>query len=204
MARSNEDIPADLAALIRLGTVIEIDPAQALCRVLYGDPDDEEPAETGWIRWLAGRAGETRTWSPPSEGEQVLLLCPDGQLGAAVALPGIVQDDFPPPGSDLTEVIEWSDGARISYDPEESELRAELPAGATVTVIAPGGVTVTAEEGITLQGDVTIEGDVTIDGEVSVSGAIEAQGDVTGEGVSLANHTHSGVASGSASSGPPN
>jgi len=197
MKRAPEDIPADIAELIRLGTVVEVDLEQALCRVRYGDPDDEEPAETGWIRWLASRAGETRIWSPPSAGEQVILLCPDGQIGAGVALCGIVQDTFPPAGGDLTEAIEWSDGARISYDPEGSELRAELPAGATMTVIAPGGVTVTAEEGV------RIEGDVTIDGDLTVSGEIAAEGDVTGEGVSLAHHRHSGVQSGGSQTGEP-
>lgn len=197
MKRAPEDIPADVAELIRLGTVVEINLEQALCRVRYGDPDDDEPAETGWIRWLAGRAGETRIWSPPSEGEQVILLCPDGQIGAGIALTGIVQDSCPPAGSDLTEAIEWRDGARISYDPEGSELRAELPAGATVTVIAPGGVTVTAEEGV------RIEGDVTIDGDLNVSGRIVAEGDVTGENVNLAHHRHSGVQSGGSQTGEP-
>jgi len=202
--KRQEDIPADIAELVRLGTVIEVDLAEARCRVRYGDPDsDDEPAASGWVRWLTGRAGETRTWSPPSEGEQVVLLCPDGQLGAAVALCGIVQDAFPAVGDSVTELIEWSDGARISYDPDGSELRAELPAGATVTVISPGGVTIEAEDGVSIVGPVSIEGDVTIDGDVAVTGRIEAEGDVTAAGVSLETHRHPGVTAGGAQTGQP-
>ena len=111
-----EDIPADLAALIRIGTITEVDLDAARCTVRYGDPDDDDPGETPPIRWLAFRAGMTRIWSPPSVGEQVLLLAPDGQLGNAIAVTGIVQDAFPPLGAGEANMIEFADGARIAYD----------------------------------------------------------------------------------------
>ena len=185
-----EDIPADLAALIRIGTVTSVDLAQARCTVRYGDPDDEDPGETPPIRWLTGRASNTRSWSPPSVGEQVVLLAPDGQIGNAVALPGIVQDAFPPPGSTTTELIEFADGAVVSYDPEAHALRATLPAGGTAEIDAPGG--------ITLRGPVAIEGALSVSEDVAVAGQVDAQGDVVGDGVSLRSHVHSGVAAGSA------
>lgn len=187
----------DTAPLIRFGTVVELDLAQARCRVRYGDPDSEDEAETDWVRWLAPRAGDVRIWCAPSIGEQVLLLCPDGQIGAGVALPGLWCNAFPPPANAEADVIAWHDGARISYDPENSELLANLPAGATVHITAPGGVTIDAEGGITLQGDVTIEGNL------NVSEQIEAQGDVIGEGISLSGHKHTGVSAGGAQTGTP-
>ncbi|MXO73594.1 phage baseplate assembly protein V, partial [Alteraurantiacibacter buctensis] len=151
MSAAAEDIPARVGELIRVGTVSELDLETARCRVLYGDPDDEDGgATTGWIRWLTLRSGETRTWSPPSVGEQVLLIVPDGQIGSAVALPGLVRDMFPALGTSTTEIIEFADGARLSYDPEGHELVAELPAGATATITAPGGLTIDAAGGITL------------------------------------------------------
>lgn len=197
--RRPEDIPADLGELLRIGTVTEVDLAQARCRVRYGDPDDESGgAVTPWVRWLTPRAGQTRVWSPPSVGEQVLLFAPDGQIGAAIALPGIVSDNFPPLGSDATEMIEWADGAQISYDPVGHILEAVLPAGGEALIQSPGGLTVEAAGGIVLRGDVTIEGGVTIEG------TMDASGDVTGGGVSLSSHTHGGVQPGSGSSGAPN
>ncbi|MBA4766079.1 MAG: phage baseplate assembly protein V [Porphyrobacter sp.] len=184
-----EDIPADLASLIRIGTVLSVDLAEARCIVRFGDPDDPAPAQTTPIRWLTPRAGLTRVWSPPSVGEQVLLVCPDGQIGAAVAITGIVQDAFPPLGSTTAEMIEFADGARITYDPEASALTAELPAGGTAEIIADGGI--------------TLRGDVTIEGNVSVSKALTAAEDVVADGVSLIGHKHTDVQAGSALSGPP-
>lgn len=190
-----EDIPADMAALIRVGIVSEIDLGEARCKVRYGDPDDEDPGETPFIRWLAMRAGLTRYWSPPSVGEQVLILSPDGQIGAAIAIAGIVQDAFPPVGNSEAELIEFGDGARLTYDPQSHALTAILPAGATAEIEAPGG--------ITLRGDVTIEGDVSVTGSVAVNETVTAATDVVGDGVSLKSHVHKNVSAGSANSGPP-
>lgn len=185
----NEDIGADIAELVRIGTVVSVDLADARCVVRYGDPDEDEPAETPPIRWLAPRAGLTRIWSPPSVGEQVVLLAPDGQVGAAVALLGLVQDSFPPLGSTTAEMVEFADGARITYDPEAGQLRAVLPAGATAEIEAPGGI--------------TLRGDVTIEGSVTVSKTLTAADDVIADGISLTGHKHSGVQSGGAQTGKP-
>ena len=199
MKQSAEDIAPRLVELIRFGEVVEVDLGEARCRVRYGDPDDEGGgAVTPMIRWLTPRAGKTRIWSPPSVGEQVLLISPDGQIGNAIAVPGIVRDAFPPLGNSTLEMLEFSDGAQITYDPESHELAADLPGGGTALINSPGGLTVDAAGGITLRGDVSIEGDVSVEGE------IVATQDVTGDGVSLKNHTHGGVSSGGSSTAPPN
>jgi len=196
-----EDIPADLASLVRIGTVIEVDLDEARCIVRFGDPDDAEPAETGPIRWLTPRAGLTRVWSPPSVGEQVLLVCPDGQIGAAVAIMGIVQDSFPPLGSTTAEMIEFADGARISYDPDAHELVAVLPAGGTVDVTADGGITLRGD--VTIEGSLTVNGDAAITGDASVDQTVTAADDVVGGGISLKTHRHGQVQAGGAQSGTP-
>lgn len=190
-----EEIPADIAALIRIGTIVSVDLEAARCVVRYGDPEDDAVAQTPPIRWLAMRAGQTRTWSPPSVGEQVLLLAPDGQIGAAVAVMGLVQDAFPPLSSTTAEMIEFADGARITYDAEAGELKAQLPAGATAEIDAPGG--------ITLRGNVTIEGDVSITGTVDVSDTLTAANDVVADGISLTDHLHGLVKAGTEKSGKP-
>lgn len=196
-----EDIPADIASLIRIGTVLSVDLAEARCIVRFGDPDDPEPAQTGPIRWLSPRAGLTRVWSPPSEGEQVLLVCPDGQIGAAVAITGIVQDAFPPLGSTTAEMIEFADGAKITYDPEAHELLAVLPAGGTVDVTADGGITLRGD--VTIEGNLTTNGDAAITGDVTVDKTLTADEDVVGGGISLKTHKHGQVQAGSAQSGVP-
>ena len=191
-----EDIPADISTLIRIGSVASVDLAGGKCVVRYGNPDDEGGgAETPPIRWIHGRAGSTRTWSPPSVGEQVLLLSPDGQFGNAVAFGGITQDSAPAPGNDETEVMLFADGARLSYDPKAHALSAILPAGATARIEAPGGLSIT--------GPVTINGAVSIDGDVAITGKAGVTDDVLANGISLKDHLHGQVQGGDGQSGKP-
>ena len=185
-----EDIPSDVADLIRLGTIASVDLGARRCTVRYGVDDDEEGgATTPPVRWLAPRCGRTKVYSPPSEGEQVVLLCPDGQLAAAIALVGIDQGAFPLPSWGLTEGVEFEDGARITYDPEGHALTAVLPAGGRALIEAPGGM--------------ILRGDVRIEGNVAVAGSVAAEGEVAAGSIKLTEHRHAGVSSGSAKTEPP-
>lgn len=178
--------PVELARLlqntIRLGTIAKIDHAAARVRVTTGE------LLTEWLPWLESRAGNTRTWNPPTAGEQVLLLAPGGELAGAVVL-GAINSNAYPAVSDAPNLTRWDmpDGAVIEYDHAASHLRAELPGSAAIT--APAGVTVT--------------GPVVIEGTLHVSEAITTPADVTAAGISLVNHTTTGVRSGSDQSGPP-
>jgi len=172
-----DDIPLDPSTLIRLGIISSVTLSPPRCRVRFGDPQaDDGNIETPPIRWLALRSGATRHWSPPTVGEEVLLLCPDGQIGNGVALSGLMNDNFPPAGSSLAELVKYADGAVIGYDPQAHALTATLPEGATATIKATT---------ITLDAD-----------NVHVTGTLTAQTDVVGGGKSLKNHTHGGVQSG--------
>lgn len=109
-----------LRNLIRIGTVAEVDLDQALCRVATGDNT------TGWLNWLTLRAGQSRSWWAPSEGEQVLILSLGGELDTAFVLPGIFSDDFPPPSASAHGLyIAFPDGATLHYEPESGELQAD-------------------------------------------------------------------------------
>lgn len=186
--RQQEDIAADLSELIRLGSIASVDLAAGKCTVRYGDPDDDDGgAVTPPIRWLAMRAGKTRTWSPPSIGEQAIILAPDGQLAGAVALVGIYSDTFLAPATTMAELVHYEDGARIGYDPEAHALTALLPAGGTATIDAAGGI--------------TLRGPVTIEGNLSVQGDAVATGDVRAGSISLRGHHHDKVQPGSSISG---
>lgn len=180
----DEDIPLDPSTLIRLGRISEVTLDPPRCKVRFSDPDDaNEEGESPPIRWLANRAGKTKSWSPPSVGEEVLLLCPDGQIGNAVAMGGLSNNDNPAPGNSLAELVEYEDGAVVGYDPVTHALTAILPAGATALIEAPGG--------LTIRGDVTIEGSLT------------ASDDVTAGGISLKSHHHTDVQPGSGITGDP-
>ncbi len=178
------DTARRLENLLRYGTVEALDCAKARLRVRSGG------LLTAWLPWLAPRAGTTSVWSAPSVGEQVLVLSPGGDPACGVVLPAIYSTANPPPSDKpQTVLVTMPDGAVIAYDGDQHQLLATLPSGGSASITAPGGVSIT--------------GDVTIKGDVSVDGKVDATGDVKAGDISLQNHKHSGVQSGSAITGAP-
>ena len=189
MARIN-DPEAAAGEVLRLGTIYSVDPANATCRVESGD------LITGDIPWIAQRAGKVRYWSPPSVGEQCLLLAPEGDLDAALVIVGLYSNACPPPSTDPdVTLLQYDDGAVISYDQASHSLTATLPAGGTARIEAPGGVKIV--------GDTDISGETIIRGDLYVTGTVRATEDVIAAGISLKNHRHGQVQAGGAQSGTP-
>lgn len=176
--------------ILRLGTIATVDVADRTCTVECGD------ITTGPLPWLTFRAGNVVVWSPPSVGEQCLLLSPEGDTEAGLVLPALYSDAHPAPSDKESEtLIQFADGCVIAYDQLSHGLRAVLPSGGTAEIVADGGITIT--------GDVTITGNVTITGDASASGTVTGSTDVVGGGISLKNHKHGGVAAGGAQTGAP-
>ncbi len=180
MPRTPEDTPTDPDALIRVGIVASVDVEAGTCTVML---DEQDGAETQAIRWLHPRMGATRVWCPPSVGEQGLVLCPGGEIGAAVFVGGLHSAAFPPPIDEATPLIRFADGATLSYDPVAHELLLQLPSGATTVLVSDGGVDIV--------------------GDVSLTGTLTASVDVIGGGKSLKTHKHAGVQAGSSQTGTP-
>lgn len=172
--------------LLRLGTVFDVDHAARRCRVLSGK------LESQWLLWIHARAGETRTWDPPTIGEQCIVFSPSGEPANGIVLYGISQNDAPPPSSSPTEhVYAFPDGARIQYDHGSGALQATgiktalIQASVSVTLDTPlthctGKLEVddllTYKNGIAGTGgdnNNTITGDFThTDGELSSNGVV--------------------------------
>lgn len=179
--RTPEDTPTDPDALLRYGRVVSVDLAAARCAVAL---DDGDGAETPPLRWIAPRMGDlARVWAPPSVGEQVLVICPGGEIGAGLVLGGIVSQANPAPSDQPLALARFADGAVLSYDPAAHQLAFLLPAGATAQLVADGGISIT--------------------GDIALSGTLSATGDVLADGISLASHTHGGVQAGGSSTGGP-
>ena len=184
------DILRRLANLIRLGTIAEVDYDNRRARVASGD------LLTDFLPWSAGRAGRRAEWSAPSVGEQVILVCPQGETTGGTILCSAYSSANPAPGNTPNQhVTRYCDGAVIAYDDEAHALSATLPSGGTATLTADGG--------LTINGPVTIKGATTIKGDAAIEGKVTASGDVVGAGVSLEKHPHIGVQPGGGKSGPP-
>lgn len=176
--RTPEDIDTDPDGIVRLGRVMSVDLAAARCTVSFDDDAESPP-----LRWIEARMGATRTWSPPSVGEQVILLCPAGEIAAAVVLRGLVSEAHPAPGASTRELIQFEDGAVLAYDPAAHKLEAVLPAGGTISVVADGGIAIT--------------------GDITLTGKLTASDDVIAAGKSLKSHKHGNVQAGAAQTGTP-
>jgi phage baseplate assembly protein V len=185
------------ALTMAFGSVIEIDLATAKARVQIGD------IESDWLPWLAPCAGFIRVWTAPALGEQVVVLASDNDIEGACIIGALFSDEVTPPADHTGITIAFDDGAIIAYDPSAKELVASLPDGGTTEITSPGGLTITAEGGVTMTGDVTITGAVSIEGDVDVAGKVTASDDVIAAGKSLKGHKHLGVQAGAAQSGVP-
>jgi len=188
--RDGEDPHGRIGELLRIGKVEQVDHAAGRIVVSVGE------IRTAAIRWLERRAGATRTWSPPSVGEQILLICPEGDIEGAIALGSLTQNAFPLPGDNARELVQFEDGSIVAFDPENSTLDVTLAAGATLNVIT-GSANITAPDGV------TITADTAIDGKLTVTGNVEADGDVKAGAISLKAHKHGGVSAGTAQTAVP-
>lgn len=194
-----------LANLVRLGTVAHIDAAQARIRVQSG------ALLTDWLPWLATRAGTTATWSLPSIGEQVLLLAPSGDPAQAVALPALYSNAAPAPStSPAKHLIKFPDGAVIGYDSAAGHL--DVTGVVNVTVHAAGSITLDSPLTLT-SGALTVQGLLTYQAGLAGTGGgtgttingpiTQTGGALSSNGITLGSHTHTGVQTGSGSTGGP-
>lgn len=169
--------------LIRIGTVHSVDHAAVRCRVQSGG------LVTQWLRWHTPRAGQTRTWDPPTVGEQCMILSPSGEPGNGVVFYGFDSDQIQPPShSPDDHVTEYPDGARISYNHASGHLEATgiqtglIQAATSITLDTP---------------DTFVTGTLTVDGLLTYKDGLrgaggEANGNiVTGDFI----HGESGVLS---------
>lgn len=184
-----------ISNLIRIGTVFAVDlkSRPAKVRVASGD------LQSNWLPWMELRAGRTRTWNPPTVGEQVIVLCPDGDPAGGVVLTGLNSEAIPAPSdSEAEHVTDYPDGARIAYDHQAGKLTAVGIKSAFVE--ASESATVKCPE-ITLDGNVTVTGlftyqagmagkngkgnKTTIEGDIT-----HVQGDLSSNGIVLHTHKH--------------
>ncbi len=54
-----------------------------------------------------------------------------------------------------------------------------------------------------MEGEIKLRGKITITGDTTIAGTLNVSGEVTGNGINLSSHTHSGVQTGSGTTGGP-
>jgi phage baseplate assembly protein V len=123
---------------VRPAVVISFDPATNTTIANIGDATT--PVPTHAIPVFT-HAGSGKSWRPLKVGQQLTLLCPDGDLANAVALPGGFHDKNPAPSSSAAEDIEAQRGtARL----RTTDTAAFLECGGSSVEVQDGVITLTA------------------------------------------------------------
>jgi phage baseplate assembly protein V len=162
------EVQRQLANLIRVGKVVELDEANARVKV------QASGLTTAWLPWGAARAGATRKTSMPTVGEQVVVFSPYGDTAQGVVGFSLYQDNNPAASdSKDKERTIYPDGSVVEYDSASNKL--------TVTVAEAGNVvinckvaTVNADTSVTVntnKATIHAESNVKLDTpEVNITG----------------------------------
>ncbi len=173
-----------LENLIRFGTIKTIHPAKPFTTVTVTIGE----ITTAKLRFLTLRAGRTKTWDPPTIGEEVMVLSPSGVLEMGVAIAGFNNADNPAPSDDVGKTIRvFEDGCILCYDVKTHHLEAILPKSGTCDITA----------------DVNIIGKLTVSETIIAQKDISTNADVIAGDISLKKHRTDKVQPGSGQSGGP-
>lgn len=77
-----EDAQRRLFNVVRFAKVSQVDHKNYRIKAIYAKKPDGSPVETPWIRWST-RSGKIKEWSPPSIGEQIMMISPSGNIGVS-------------------------------------------------------------------------------------------------------------------------
>ncbi|MDH2999497.1 baseplate assembly protein [Chelonobacter oris] len=168
------DVIRRIENMHRLGLIAAVDHAKARCKVRSGE------ILTEWLPFAAMRAGTSKTWSPPTVGEQCLIVALSGELTTAVVITGIYTAGSAPSQSADEHVIEFADGARFVYNQATGNL--SVNGVQTINITCP---------------------QITINGNMQVNGKIESSGDQIADSISQINHVHKDVTPGKGKTGTP-
>jgi len=144
---SHAEADRRIANMVQVGRIVGVDAATSRVRVAFGDT-----LETHWIPATQPRMGGLRIHGMPTEGEQVVVAAPGGDLARAVVLGSVAAGNAPDDRASDALII---DGG--------------------------GGTIIIRAENIKLVGEVLFEGNVEIDGDLKINGSVLATGQIGSE-----------------------
>lgn len=141
----------------RHGEVADVDPV--LCRVMV--TFEELDRTDGWYPVLQQGAGGDKSYWLPSVGERVVCAFYSDSSEEGVCLGSFYRAGNPPPGGAAGKrYVVFPDGSKAEWD------------GGKLTIVAKGGVEITA--GTKITGNVEIQGTLTVSGIVTAADFIES------------------------------
>lgn len=117
LAQRVAEVERRLAGMIRHGRVHSVDAAAGMIRLRIGGTDSK-PFLSPPVPY-AQIAGALKAHTPPSVGQQMTLICPDGNVRMGVALPMTWSDANTSPSSSGEENVVTFGGVRIELRDDE-------------------------------------------------------------------------------------
>ncbi|WP_210165051.1 phage baseplate assembly protein V [Methylosinus sp. PW1] len=111
------------------GTVTDRDKEKGV-RIQIGVDENGDAVKSPWLP-PSQIAGARKSWSPPSIGQQLSLLCPGGDIQRAVLMPFTWSDDNPAPTDDLDADVDVRGKSRVTQ--KDASLKREVD-GVTETM----------------------------------------------------------------------
>ena len=105
--------------IVRFGVVTAVDPAAARAKVSFGGE-----SESGWLPWLALRAGAISVWAPPAVGEQVQVVSTSGDTAQGTIHGSLFSEANPGAGNDALFKIQVGPS---SIEIDASGIRIKAP-----------------------------------------------------------------------------
>ena len=87
------------------GFVTDVDAEKQLCRVAIGKDGDDKDVKSPWLPY-SQTAGTRKVHSPPSKGQQMTVMAPNGDLSQSVAMPFTWSKKNPSPSKKADEDID--------------------------------------------------------------------------------------------------
>ena len=179
---NQSDARRRIANLMLIGKVVEVDAAGVRARVKVGS------MTTALLPWVSQRAAVMNCWTAPAVGEQVLVVCHNGDPAQGVIVGSLNSADNPAPSCnpDLFKVV-FSDGSYAEHDVADHEMKihsagkVELTAAGDVNAVTEASAKITAAgkadvtaPAINLNGAVTITGSLAVTGLTALQAATVA------------------------------
>ncbi len=129
------DLEQRFSRSVRYGTVDQVRhrSGQVEVRARIGLDSDGEPLLSPWVPW-AQAAGALRVHTPPTAGQQVRLIAPEGEARQATAEPFTHSDANPTPSDQLDRNVLTFGGWRIEW----RETGIEISKGETKFTVSEG------------------------------------------------------------------
>ena len=183
LARRVADLEHRVKGMARHGTVEEVDPGGGLVRLKIGETDSG-PVLTGWIPY-SQTAGAMKFHNPPSVGQQMTAMSPNGDLRQATAMPlGWSDAEASPSGAGDQHVMTFG-SVTVTLE------------GDSVTIETGAAINLTAGSEIVMTGG-------GVEAKLDGSGFAVTGGQVTHNGTDIGDtHTHSGIVPGPSRTGDP-